>query len=244
MRHFEIKIALLCAMITIACSETVLETGKDIVVRSIETHGGNDTFRELDAVSFTKTTILYKEDGSLESETLQEQSFTFVPTYLFVNSWMEGNDRHKISRGSDTLIKLINAISVEDTLAIKNALKRALSAEYVFFQPFRLIGNDIELRYQGKQIIRDTIETSVVSVLYEGDAPSSDSWRYYFDKKYRLVAASVSHNKSISLIENLDFQTYKGILFHKVRKSYFVDSTLGNKQLRAAYRYDIRDAGK
>jgi hypothetical protein len=100
------------------------------------------------------------------------------------------------------------------------------------------------LRYQGKQIIRDTIETSVVSVFYEGDVPSNDSWRYYFDKKYRLVAASVSHNNSISLIENLDFQTYKGILFHKVRKSYFVDSALGNKKLRAAYRYDIQNAGK
>jgi hypothetical protein len=59
-----------------------------------------------------------------------------------------------------------------------------------------------------------------------------------------LVAASVQHNNQISLIENLDFQTHKGMLFNKVRKSYFVDSELGNKQLRAAYRYDIRDAGK
>jgi hypothetical protein len=244
MHHFKAKIALLCTVSIMGCLEPDLETGKEIVMRSIEAHGGYDAFRELEAVSFTKTTRLYKEDGSLESETLQEQSFTLAPTYLFVNSWMEGNDRHKISYSSDTLIKLVNAIPVEDTLAIKGALKRALSAEYVFFQPFRLIGNDIELRYQGKQIIRDTIETSVVSVLYEGDVPSSDSWRYYFDKKYRLVAASVSHNNSISLIENLDFQTYKGILFHKVRKSYFVDSALGNKKLRAAYRYDIRDAGK
>jgi hypothetical protein len=88
-------------------------------------------------------------------------------------------------------------------------------------------------------MIRDSIETSVVAIKYEDDSPSSDSWRYYFDEKYRLVAASVKHNNRISLIENLEFQSYKGLLFNKVRKSYFVDSLFQKKQLRAEYRYDI-----
>ncbi|MFT4669337.1 MAG: hypothetical protein ACI9HJ_000909, partial [Ulvibacter sp.] len=52
-------------------------------------------------------------------------------------------------------------------------------------------------------------------------------------------AASVKHNNRISLIENLEFQSYKGLLFNKVRKSYFVDSLFQKKQLRAEYRYDI-----
>ena len=88
-------------------------------------------------------------------------------------------------------------------------------------------------------MIGDSIETSIVAVRYENDTPSSDSWRYYFDENYRLLAASVKHNNRISFIDNLEFQTYKGILFNKVRKSYFVDSLFQNKQLRAAYHYDI-----
>ena len=90
-------------------------------------------------------------------------------------------------------------------------------------------------------MLRDSIETSVVAIKYKDDSPSSDAWRYYFDENYRLVAASVKHNNRISLIENLDFQTYKDMLFNKVRKSYFIDSLFQKKQLRAEYQYDIID---
>ena len=208
MRHFKIKLVLICSVICLSCSQITSETGKDIVNKSIETHGGHDTFQELESVSFTKTTRLYKEDGSLESETFQTQSFTLIPDYFLTINWMEDNEKHQITYDRNTAIKRVNNTNVEDSGAIENALKLALSAEYVFFQPFKLIDNNSQLSYEGMQMIRDTIETSVVRIKYEDDSPSSDSWLYYFDENYRLVAASVKHNKRISLIENLDFQAY------------------------------------
>ncbi len=237
--HFKIKLVLICAISFLSCSKITSESGKDIVNKSIEAHGGNETFQELKSVSFTKTTRLYKEDGSLESETSQEQTFKLIPDYFLIIKWMDGNEEHQITYDRNTLIKLVNNVNVEDQGAIENGLKLALSAEYVFFQPFKLIDGNGQLSYEGKQMVGDSIETSVVAIKYEDDSPSSDSWCYYFDENYRLVAASVKHNNRISLIENLDFQTYKGILFNKVRKSYFVDAALQKKQLRAEYHYDI-----
>tara|TARA_R110000772_G_scaffold120399_2_gene226676 strand:- start:304 stop:1029 length:726 start_codon:yes stop_codon:yes gene_type:complete len=232
---------LICTICFLSCSTVTSESGKSIVNNSIETHGGYGAFQELESVSFSKTTRLYKEDGSLESETFQDQSFTLIPKYSMRIKWMDGNDQHQITYDRNTLIKLVNNEKIEDQGLIESALKLALSAEYVFFQPFKLIDDNGQLSYDGKQMVGDVIETSVVAIKYEDDSPSSDAWRYYFDDNYRLVAASVKHNNRISFIENLDFQTYKGILFNKVRKSYFVDSLFQKKQLRAEYRYDIID---
>ena len=230
---------LFCAFSFISCSEITSETAVDIVNKSIEAHGGDRTFQELEAISFAKTTRLYREDGSLESETVQEQSFTLIPNYLFESHWMDGNDQHQITYNRNTVSKRVNNANIADQEAIESTLKLALSAEYVFFQPFKLQDNKGQLSYDGKYMMGDSIETSIVAVRYENDTPSSDSWRYYFDENYRLLAASVKHNNRISFIDNLEFQTYKGILFNKVRKSYFVDSLFQNKQLRAAYHYDI-----
>lgn len=228
------------AIIFLSCSNVTSESAEDIVNKSIERHGGIRAFQELDSISFTKTTRLYKEDGSIESETLQEQSFRLIPDYLLVIKWMDGDDMHQISYNRSAVVKLVNNESIQDQAAIENALKLALSAEYVFFQPFKLIDTAGQLSFEGKQMIRDSIQTSVVAITYEGDSPSSDAWRYYFDENNRLVAASVRHNDRISLIENLEFQRYGGMLFNKVRKSYFVDSSLQKKQLRAEYHYEIR----
>jgi hypothetical protein len=230
---------LICAVTCLSCSQITSESGVEIVNKSIEAHGGHELFRELEFIAFTKTTRLYKEDGTLESEAFQTQSFKLIPDYFLTIDWMEQQDKHQISYDRSTTIKRINNSNVEDLDAIENAKKLTLSAEYVFFQPFKLIDNKGQLSFEGMQMIRDTIKTSVVRVKYEDDSPSSDSWRYFFDEQYRLVAVSVKHNNRISLIENLDFQTYKGILFNKIRKSYFVDSLLQKKQLRAEYHYDI-----
>lgn len=232
---------LIFAINFLGCSTITSESGKDIVNKSIKIHDGHRAFQELESVSFTKTTKLYKEDGSLESETFQEQFFTLIPEYSFIMKWMDDNDEHQITYDKNTLIKLVNNVIVEDQGANEKALKLALSAEYVFFQPFKLIDDNGQLSYDGKQMLRDSIETSVVAIKYKDDSPLSDAWRYYFDKNYCLVAVSVKHKNRISLIENLDFQTYKGILFNKVRRSYFVDSLFQKKQLRAEYQYDIID---
>jgi len=229
----------ICAIGFLSCSEISSQSGKEIVNKSVEAHGGREAFQELESVSFTKTTRLYKEDGSLDSETFQEQSFTMIPGYLLLIKWKDGNDEHKITYDRSNVTKLVNNVKIEDLGAIENALKLASSAEYVFFQPFKLLDDKGQLSYEGKQMVGDSIEASVVAIKYNDDNPLSDSWRYYFDENYRLVAASVKHNNRISFIENLDFQTYKGTLFNKVRKSYFVDSTFQNKQLRAEYDYDI-----
>lgn len=222
-----------------SCSEGSSESGLEIVNNSIQKHGGHQAFQELESVSFNKTTRLFKEDGSLESETIQKQSFQLQPDYFLRIKWELDSVNYEIAHNRKTTLKKVNDSVVKDSIEIQKALKMALSAEYVFFQPFKLLEKDAQLNYKGNQMIRDSIETRVVSVGYKSDTMVSDSWKYYFDSEYCLIAASVAHNKRTSLIENLEFQRYKGILFNKHRQSYFVDSLLQKKYLRAEYFYDI-----
>ena len=228
-----------CLVLFLGCTKSASERGKKIVLNSIETHSGTETFQDLKSVSFVKTTRLFKEDGTLESETLQKQSFELNPEYKGTITWEECSVNHEIIYDRKKALKKVNYTVVVDSIELEKALKTALSADYVFFQPFKLLDRETELRYEGIQMIRDTIKTSVVGISYTDDTANSDSWKYYFDKKYHLVAVSVKHNNRISLIENLKFQNYKGILFNKHRKSYFVDSLLQKKYLRAEYFYDI-----
>ncbi len=230
---------LLCFSILFSCSNVTSENGIEIINKSIERHGGKEVFRELQSVSFSKTTRLYKEDGLLESETVQKQSFQLQPDYLLKIKWEQGSVIHEIIYNGITTLKKTNDSIVENSIEVEKATRTALAADYVFFQPFRLLDKDARLSYKGIQTINDSIETSVVGVSYNDDIASSDAWKYYFDTEFRLVAASVAHDKRISLIENLDFQTYKGVLFNKHRKSYFVDSLLQKKYLRAEYLYNI-----
>jgi hypothetical protein len=179
---------LICIISFLSCSRITSESGSDIVNKSIDTHGGYRNFQELESVSFTKTTSLYKEDGSLESESFQEQSFTLIPEYYLKIKWLDGGDEHQITYDRNTIVKLVNNVRVEDNEYKGNALELALSAEYVFFQPFKLIDDNGQLSYKGKQIVGDSIETSVVAIRYD-DSASSDAWRYYFDDNYRMIAA-------------------------------------------------------
>lgn len=232
-------ILVFCSVLLVSCDSNSEEKGAQIILKSIEVHGGQEGFRNLKSISFYKTTRLFSEDGSLESESLQKQSFQFQPNYLVNISWEEQDAKHQITYDRKEVVKMVNETIIKDAATIEKALQTALSAEYVFFQPFDLLNNDAQLSYAGTQMLRDSLKTSVVNVRYKNDTAESDIWNYYFDKEYRLVGASVEHNNRISLIENLEFQTHHGLLFNRHRKSYFVDSLLRKKYLRAEYFYEI-----
>ena len=46
----------ICAIGFLSCSEISSQSGKEIVNKSVEAHGGREAFQELESVSFTKTT--------------------------------------------------------------------------------------------------------------------------------------------------------------------------------------------
>lgn len=203
-----------------------------MIDKSILTHGGWNAFTQLDTISFKKTTRLFFEDGSLEIEKEEAQVFTFLPEYsVFIL-----NDTDYISYKDSTLYASVNDSVLKTTSDKEKINNRINAAEFVFFQPFKLKDSNADILYTGSKTIMDSVAVSEVKVNYPN---SPDTWWFYFDENYRLVANKVFHNNRYSLIENLEFQQYKRLLFNKHRKSYIVDSLNNKKYLRAEYFYQL-----
>jgi hypothetical protein len=223
----------------LSCERSSEEKASAILNKSIEAHGGLEAFQQLHFIAFNKTTRLFSEDGLLESEKFQKQSFQLHPNYEFQMEWFEKGEKHQLLYDRVQIRKFVNDSLIIAKEEIDNALQLALAADYVFFQPFKLADPNAILNFKGHLKLSDSLEVSSVQIKYETDTSQSDVWEYFFNKKNLLVANLVKHKNKYSLIENLEFQTYKDVLFNKHRKSYFVDSLLQKKQLRAEYFYEI-----
>ncbi|MGB0949256.1 MAG: hypothetical protein ACPG7E_01495 [Marinirhabdus sp.] len=227
-------------ILVLGCSPKGEESGGQIVKKAIAAHGGIENFKALDSVSIEKTTRLFTENGTLESETVQFQKFVFNSKKRIEISWGEGTAETEIISTGNSTFKFVEDRLVTGITEIEAAERAVAAAEYVFFQPFKFMVDGATFEYLGTQKIKGGTAVKKVRVYYGPDSnPTDDVWHYFFDKKYRLAAAQVKHNGRSSFIENLAFQRYKGLLFNKHRKSFFVDS-LGRKlYLRAEYFYKI-----
>ncbi|MDC8003060.1 hypothetical protein POV27_03300 [Aureisphaera galaxeae] len=227
---------LLCLVLFYGCAKEVEPTPEALIDQSIQVHGGWEGYENLDAIEIRKLVKLFDENGYLESQDRQYQNFTKVPRYKTRIHGIWGGAVREISYDGSEVFTSINDSIVQDSITSQTALKTIQSAEFVFFQPFKLRDSNAQMEYVGKRVLFDTIPVSEIKVNYSN---SKDTWWFYFDEGNRCVANKVLHNGRYSLIENLEFQEYKGLLLHKHRKSYFVDSLLNKQYLRAEYFYDV-----
>ena len=224
-------------VLTLSCSQDS-DKATALVKNSIKAHGGQKQYEALKAVSFIKTTRLFLEDGSLESEVIQKQTFQLKPDYRVQIEWKVNEKNHLIFYDGSKVIKTINERVIKDSLQNVKAKNAAKAAAYVFFQPFELLNENTYLSLENDIDLNDSTSVQTISVRYEGDIEDSDKWKYYFDDDDMLVANSVMLTDHNSLIENLEFQNISGLIFNKYRKSYRVDSLLIKKFLRAEYLYE------
>jgi len=233
----KIFFGLFMCLFLIACSNYSKEEGLAILKKSVRAHGGMKKFNKLNALSFNKVTRLFKEDGSLEQEIVQKQSFQLHPVFLAKIEWEKNGTAHEVFYDGSEVIKTINGQMISDSLKLVTATNLAKAASFVFFQPFKLLKDETMLMLEGEIDLNDSTDVSVVSVKFPNDE-STDRWRFYFNDDNLLVANSVAHGETISLIENLELQDVHGLLFNKHRKSFYVDDLLNKKYLRAEYFYN------
>ena len=233
------SIGLVMVVICMACTDPVPEA-LDIVHRSINYHGGIEAYHNLDSLSWNKTTRLFTEDGSLESSQVQRQSYFGGDDPRTILQWSQDSSSHRIIVGRDATQYILGDMVFHQGEMADRARQMARSANYVFFQPFKLLDQGTLLHYAGRLSIGDTLEVDVVKVSYADDTADADIWHYYFSDEGRFVANSVRHRGRISLILNTAQRFHKptGLLLHHKRKSFFVDSLLNIKYLRADYLYE------
>jgi len=212
---------------------------EQVVSLSIETHGGQRTWENLESISYNKSITLFDSLGVIESKATQHHYYQLKPELRGTISWLANGDSLKIEYADQNAIKYVNGIAETTPESLKSAKNSFLSSFYVLFQPFKLMDEGTHLEYMGEDILGDSSKVNVIQPTYARGAEGSDRWWYYFDKNTnRLLANMVNHSPTYSYIVNLAYDETTGILFNAHRKSYFVDSLRTVRYLRAEYFYD------
>ena len=212
-------------------------TANAILLRSLEAHGGFDTWKTIDTISYHKKTTLYTKDGFKQKETNQYQSFYFGNSIngqisivgIDTTVYQQQNGKyHKLI--GDSLVSLTDI----EKKSIKNSFK---SAFYVVSQPFNLIESSALLSYEKDTIIEGN-KTHIVNISYKNDTKDSDSWTYFFDAlTFRIVSCKVYHSLTTSYIKNTKYDFKTDFVFNAERESFFLKKDGTKDYLRAAYFY-------
>ena len=215
-------------------------TAKEIVERSVEAHGGLETWNAIQRLSFDKATTLFNADGTIEKETKQAQTFHFKPQ-------LKGNVRdltlpgiHSYSYDNDTFTRTANDSiwTVTDESEIAALRSSFFAAHYVICQPFELLSDQASLSYGGTMDFNGRT-CHIVEVTYKGDTDDADKWSYIFDAEtFELLANKVELTDHTSWVENLSFDNETGLKFNAHRKSYRLNEAGEKTYLRAEYFYE------
>lgn len=232
---FHVLLILIGGMICLSCSPGEDQKSMELLKKSIAAHGGLSEWEELEAIHFSKKTVLFDEEGLVEEELDQRIEFQLKPNYAGKIAWSKDSIVHVLEFDGEKINYQMagNQLQNTDFLSLK---KQELDAAlYVVGMPWKLMEDQsAKLIYKG---VRETAlgQVEVIEVDY---GPGSDRWWYYFDTETHLMVGNeVQLKDHRSLIENLDFKTVNGMTFYGARKSYRIDS-LGQKlYLRAAYQY-------
>lgn len=224
-------------LVFINCDKKETISGSSIVKKSIEKHGGINSWNSLKKLSFDKRVVLFLEDGSIENESLQHQEYTFLPELEGQISWKKQLDVFLITYKNGEIKKYLNDSLISDVKELQSAKNSFFASQYVTTKPFDLLSSKTKLIYtkikefEGKRAYE-------VKVEYENDTEKSDVWFYYFDvNTFKVIANKVVLSDHTSLVDNHTFNTETEFIFNEHRKSYRLNE-LGEKTfLRAEYFY-------
>ena len=208
---------------------------EEIVLKSIEKHGGISDWKKLKSISYNKITVLFDSAGVRKSGIVQWHKYTLKPELEATIRWIENGDSIKIVYKNDKASKYVNGtLDSNSADAAKSAVDAAM---YVLFQPFKLMDEGTKLKYMGRDSL-DGRAVYLVKPVYSVEQPGDDEWLFYFDASTNeLIANLVNHSGRRSFIKNLAFDPTISLYLHQHRKSYFVDSAHDIQYLRAEYFY-------
>lgn len=210
-----------------------------IVIRAIERAGGYEAFRQIDSIAYRKRTILYRPDGTVESERVQWHRYRLGAQPRYRIEWREGDTSWTMVYGADTCAHFAERLTRPcDTAAFRQMVATAL---YTLFMPFKLLDPGTRLRYLGRDTLPDGRPAEVVEATY-ADAPNvttRERWTYWFDSTtFDYLAAWVDHGPADALILNDRYVQAGPLRFNAVRTSWRTDSLGRPQYVRGKFFYD------
>lgn len=212
-----------------------------IIEKSIEAHGGQQAWEELQSISMVREIWLFDESGEPETNSVQENEFRIKPYLEAKMSWEKDGISHRVVfDGQKTQYWMgSNDIQNEGFLAAK---KRDIDAAYyVLTKPFDLLEKEKHLTYEGKTELPGGLVMETVKVI-DGDPsdPDVDVWWYYFHpKSFEIFAYKVKTADHYSLVYNHAWDRSLGVLMPAQRESFRVDSAGNHLYRRALYAYGM-----
>lgn len=213
-------------------------TAEEIIHKSLEeAHGGKANWELPKILVYEKTTILYDSLGIIENQKKQLFHNTLQPEFTSAVTWEEnGIQKRVLFDGTNTQL-FFDEIAQTDTKAIEKAHEEIIAAQYVLWQPYKLLYDEASLLLERKVRLEDGSSAYKIKVTY---TDTDTEWWYYFDTSSFLLKENlVKHGTTFSNIKNIKHEEETGLRLHKERKSFLVDVEKNQKYLRAHYFYTI-----
>ncbi|MDH7447406.1 DUF6503 family protein [Aquimarina sp. 2201CG14-23] len=214
-------------------------TATTIISDALQAHGGIERWNNTEELSYLKTTILYDSLGNIETKIVQKHKNIFGSEFEAQIQWTEDTINKKVVLKNDKVSVYFNDVPQTDPKLQEKYYKAIIAANYVIWQPYKLLDKDVMLSYQGEDTIDDKKVDVVKAEYFNDDGSPANTWWYYFDQKTnRLVGNMVHHGTTYSYIKNLQYENQTGLFLNAERKSYMTDSLRNTKFLRAHYFYE------
>lgn len=209
------------------------EKAKNLLENVYHKLGGLGRWKSIDTLSFHKTSVLYLEDGTIESKTEQQQQFIFEPYFQVFLRWEEDTVKYLHRFNGSASVKYENGRVMS---RFEGTHPSILSAAYVISMPYELPKDSSLLSYEGTLLIDSTL-LDAIKVNYKMVDEQTDTWWYFFGLDSSYWGSKVYHQPTYALIENIEMDASTGLQFPAYRRSYRVDSLNNKKFLRAEFWY-------
>lgn len=234
-RMLSLLTGLCCSLTLVNCSGP---TGQGIVLKSVDFHGGIQKWEQKEGFAYTKHTLLYEADGSIEVDVTAEYMHELVPAFKSSKAWSVDDTIHFYALTGNKENDLKN---FEDEASYNKAKADLDGAYFVIQQPYKLLENAAQLEYLGQEALDDSTNVDIVKLQYYNEDGSKDNtWWFYFNASdHRMEGYLVKHDSTYAYIRGETFEDITGLSLHKTRTSYRVDSLRNIQYVRGKYRYDF-----
>lgn len=222
-----------------------LEQIKDLEVKRVlekgfAASGGLDTYGNIDSIVFQKKTILYLQDGAIESEVIQEHRYSISPSLSGEITWQDSIGDHKLVFEDDQGQKYVNGKLLPTES--EKAKKSFFSNYYVLLLPFKLLDEGTQLSYDGKKKLPGGGTADVIKATYDPGSnknhSTSDDWYLFFDEKSGHVLGNlVYHAPTYAFIENKNTTDEHPLRMNLYRQTWRTDKELNKEYLRGEFWY-------
>jgi hypothetical protein len=212
---------------------------KELIKYTCEASGGIVTYQNLDSVHYTKKTILYLSDGSVESEVIQEHRYELHPHTSGSITWSDSLGDHKVYYSQEEAYKMKDGVRLPGSEA--SAKSTFMSSYYVLFIPYKLMDPGVNLTYEGLDQINDR-SVHVLKATYDPKAhdnhSTSDDWYYFIDEEEGYISANlVYHAPTYAYIENIKTTDAHPLRMNEYRRTWRTDKKRNKEYLRGEFWY-------